>query len=57
MGHNAAINCIIYTSNTLISGGDDSVIKIWNYENGECLKKLEGHKGKIYCISLIENTE
>lgn len=33
----------------LITGGRDGCLKIWNYNNGQCLKTLK--KGEILCLS------
>lgn len=40
------------TGRRLITGGRDGRLKIWNYNNGHCLKVLE--KGKIYALVWIK---
>ena len=37
-----AVTCMTFdeTYRRLITGGRDGILKIWNYNNGNCLKKL-----------------
>ena len=37
---------------TLISGGDDSNVKIWNMRSGELLDTLQGHSGTVYSVAI-----
>lgn len=36
------------------SGSHDNSIKMWNIENGKCLKKFVGHIDKVLSIGLVE---
>ena len=40
-----------------MSGSKDGRIKIWNVEEGKCLKTLEGHTSAVYCIEVLDNGE
>ncbi|KAK2704579.1 hypothetical protein QYM36_016841 [Artemia franciscana] len=46
-GHMKAINCLDYThageKPYLISGADDRLVKIWDYQNRSCVQSLDGH--------------
>lgn len=35
----------------LISGADDCLVKIWDYQNKTCIQTLEGHAHNITCVS------
>merc|ERR1712096_560959 len=37
----------------LVSGSDDKTVKIWNFENGNCIQTLTGHERWVasVCIS------
>ena len=57
-GHNGGVQTVIYIPNTklIASGSSDDMIKIWNYETGECLNTLLGHSYTIKSLKYIENT-
>lgn len=50
-GHQRGVNCIDYYHGGdkpyLISGADDSLVKIWDYQNKTCVQTLEGHSQNI----------
>jgi len=50
-GHEKGINCIDYYHGGdkpyLISGADDRLVKIWDYQNKTCVQTLEGHSFNI----------
>ena len=35
----------------LISGADDKLVKIWDYQNKTCVQTLEGHAQNISSVS------
>jgi len=50
------IYCLIKTpKGSVISGGQDKTIKIWDIENKKCINSLEGHTSAIWDISYIGN--
>ena len=60
VGHSGAINCLILLTNRnghVASGSDDKTIKIWNVENGKCLKTLRGHKDAVMGLDVLANGE
>ncbi len=34
----------------LISGGDDFLVKVWDYQNKKCIQSMEGEKAKVNCF-------
>ena len=46
-GHEKGVNCVDYYHGGdkpyLISGADDRMVKIWDYQNKTCVQTLEGH--------------
>ena len=53
-GHRGAINCILSLDNGYIaSGSNDSTIKIWDPNTGECIQTLEGHSGPVKCLAIL----
>ena len=56
-GHTKYVRCLLYIKdlNMLVSGSDDTKIKIWNIKEKEygCLKTLNGHKKCVNCLSTL----
>ena len=46
LGHDKGVNCVDYyyggDKPYLISGADDRLVKIWDYQNKNCVQTLEG---------------
>jgi coatomer subunit beta' len=46
-GHEKGVNCVDYYHGGdkpyLMSGADDRLVKIWDYQNKTCVQTLEGH--------------
>lgn len=56
-GHHSSVNCMInnsLTENSIISGGGGT-IKIWNLESRTCEYSLEGHKGGIMGLTILND--
>lgn len=65
-GHEKGVNCVDYYHGGdkpyLISGADDHMVKIWDYQNKTCVQTLEGHAqnitaGKLSDLSTDSNEE
>jgi len=53
-GHTGSVNAISITPDGLraLSGSDDTTLKLWNLESGECLQTLAGHTSYVTIVSL-----
>ena len=52
------INCLIKLPNgNIISGGQDSKLKVWDIYKKECLYVLEGHKSIIWDIKYLKDNK
>ena len=54
VGHVGAVNAIALNAEgrLLVSGGDDSTIKIWDVATGHVLRTLYGHEGPVFDVAL-----
>jgi len=45
------VNCVEYYEGGdkpyLVSGADDKLIKVWDYQNKSCVQTLEGHTNNV----------
>jgi WD40 repeat protein len=57
---------IIYSANyfgegrgrdLLISVSNDKTVRLWNLQDGGCLRVIEGHKNFITCLHIINSTQ
>lgn len=48
------ITCLQFNpiSNIIVSGSDDSTLRVWRADTGECIRILEGHKGGVWCSQI-----
>jgi WD40 repeat protein len=54
--HSDWIRCIIVISNDrLISGSNDSTIKVWNMNDNSLITSLTGHKDQMRCLVSLEH--
>lgn len=57
-GHTKCVTCVIFIkwdidNETILSGGYDNQIRIWNINTGDCLKVLTGHSNYVNCLCQI----
>lgn len=54
-GHNKGVNCVDYYHGGdkpyLISGADDTTVRIWDYQNKTCVQVLDGHTQNVSAVS------
>ncbi|KAH9415597.1 Bromodomain and WD repeat-containing protein 3, partial [Dermatophagoides pteronyssinus] len=58
LGHLSSVFCVLFdrTGRFLITGADDTIIKIWSASDGRLLATLRGHQGEITDLSIsLEN--
>ena len=56
-GHNDIITAVKIINGKLITGSQDSTIKLWDLEKGICLKTLTYHDGGIRCFEMLSDTK
>jgi len=53
-GHQRGVNCVDYSHHGdkpyLISGADDCLVKVWDYQNKTCVHTLDGHAQNISSV-------
>jgi WD40 repeat protein len=52
--HAGAVNCVAFSRDgcSVISGGDDGKIILWDVKMGKPIRTLEGHKGAVKCLAV-----
>lgn len=57
-GHEAGVCTVCYLLNDtrpyLLSGGEDAVVRVFDYQTKACVCKLEGHTDVVWCIKCHE---
>lgn len=54
-GHSGPVWCLCIINETLIaSGSEDCIIKVWDWEYGDCVKTLLSHSFAIWGLALDE---
>ena len=52
-GHSGPVWSLLVLNDTLIaSGSEDCMIKMWDWEYGECIRTLISHSGPIWGLSM-----
>lgn len=58
-GHTSTVRALAFSKDghTLYSGGDDKVVRVWDWQKGETTRMIhvpagEGHYGRIYALAL-----
>lgn len=56
-GHTKTVlHCrFIHNGQTLITSSEDTTIRVWRWQSGEC-KVLQGHKEQVRCFSLLSSS-
>ena len=57
-GHTSQVTLLLlFDDNTLVSGSNDNIIKIWDLNKDECIATLKGHIGPINDIIKLDSKE
>ncbi|KAL5606907.1 hypothetical protein BROUX41_003283 [Berkeleyomyces rouxiae] len=49
-GHTAPVNSVQIYEKEVVSASGDRLIKIWNWERGQCVRTVQGHTKGIACV-------
>jgi WD40 repeat protein len=57
VGHNEPISALIHldSSNQIVSGSEDGVIKVWDCITGKCLMSFEGHNFEVRSLLQLKD--
>ncbi|CAG83840.1 YALI0A09658p [Yarrowia lipolytica CLIB122] len=53
-GHVMGVWAITVLGDTLVSGGCDRDVRVWNLKTGECLQILRGHSSTVRCLKMVD---
>lgn len=51
-GHPDGVTCLLVAHETLVSGGRDRLVRVWDLEERKCRAQLEGHTSNVRCIGM-----
>lgn len=51
VGHEGKVRAIVNANGKIISGSNDTTIKIWDLSNGNCINTLRGHSAAVSCLA------
>jgi WD40 repeat protein len=55
-GHDDRVWCLsVDAAGHLISAGDDRIIKVWEWQSGDCIAQFVGHQQRIWTVVAREN--
>ena len=57
-GHNwpdGSITCLQFSPKRIVTGSDDSTLKMWSVAKGKCLRNLVGHTDGVECFQREDN--
>ncbi|KAJ8737301.1 hypothetical protein PYW07_000572 [Mythimna separata] len=49
------ITCLQFYGNRILSGSDDTTLKVWSAVTGKCLRTLVGHSGGVWSSQMIND--
>lgn len=53
-GHDEhVITCLQFYGNRILSGSDDTTLKVWSAISGKCLRTLVGHSGGVWSSQMV----
>lgn len=54
-GHVMGVWALTLYGDTLVSGGCDRDVRVWNLKTGECLQILRGHQSTVRCLQMANS--
>lgn len=56
VGHDDhVVTCLQFDGQRIVSGSDDSTLKVWNAKTGYCQATLVGHTGGVWCLEMKDD--
>jgi WD40 repeat protein len=55
-GHTAAVRCVCYNGEYVVSGAYDHTIRVWLPNQERCVHTLEGHTNRVYSLVVRHHT-
>ncbi|CBY18769.1 unnamed protein product [Oikopleura dioica] len=56
VGHDDhVVTCLQFDGQRIVSGSDDSTLKVWNAKTGHCQSTLIGHTGGVWCLEMKDD--
>lgn len=52
--HTKVIKCLVTLPDSIVSGSDDTTLKLWNYQ-GELIRTMTGHTKWVKCVCVFNN--
>ncbi|KAF9409083.1 hypothetical protein HW555_011445 [Spodoptera exigua] len=49
------ITCLQFYGNRILSGSDDTTLKVWSAVTGKCLRTLVGHSGGVWSSQMVND--
>ena len=58
-GHEWGVLCVNFSKDGkyLVTGGDDSTVKVWNVAEGKIIENFKGHFGKVYSVAFAPDQQ
>eukprot|EP00158_Paraphelidium_tribonemae_P008020 Partr_v1_DN28438_c1_g2_i1_m41946 putative F-box and WD repeat domain containing 7, E3 ubiquitin protein ligase len=53
VGHEGGVWALEFNGNTLVSGGCDRDLRVWDIEAGRCVHRLRGHTSTVRCLKML----
>uniref|UniRef100_A0A060TAP4 ARAD1B08404p n=1 Tax=Blastobotrys adeninivorans TaxID=409370 RepID=A0A060TAP4_BLAAD len=53
-GHVMGVWALTLHGNTLVSGGCDRDVRVWDLKTGNCLQILRGHSSTVRCLQMVD---
>ena len=51
-GHTGRVYAVTFLPDSLITGGEDQVLRLWDLNTGECLRIFSGHSRYIFAVAV-----
>jgi len=56
-GHEGDVRAVALSSGgrSVLTGGEDGSVRVWNFESGEESQRLQGHRGAVTCVAFTRD--